>query len=112
KITTGGYGDSRFDDEFTWAAAELLISTGNAAYAEEITVLPADSMEVPSWPQVRLLGYYSLMSHQEKVADLLGDKLDNIKSEFRLFIDNLNSGTDGHIYQTVMGKQREDFVWG
>ena len=31
-VGTGGYGDNKLDDEFSWAATELLIATGKDAY--------------------------------------------------------------------------------
>lgn len=112
KITTGAYGDTQFDDEFTWAAAELLISTGDAAFAESLEIMPPDRLEIPSWPQVRLLGYYSLMRHEGKIAEILGDRLVELKSNIKVFADEMISGVDANIYQTVMGKSIQDFVWG
>jgi len=59
-INTGGYGDSDFRDEFIWAACELYISTGNETYYTAVPILPDSMMPLPSWDNVRLLGYYTL----------------------------------------------------
>ncbi|MFN8531397.1 MAG: glycoside hydrolase family 9 protein [Anaerolineae bacterium] len=67
----GNYDDSRVDDEFYWAAAELFITTGEAQYADFVaaspyyTALPnanggaAGSM---AWGNVSALGTISLIS--------------------------------------------------
>ena len=56
-INTGGYGDSDFSDEFIWAAAELYISTGKESYYTAYPMFPDTLMPLPSWNNVRLLGY-------------------------------------------------------
>lgn len=71
-ITTGGYGDNYFDDEKTWAAAELLIATKNETkYGNHINV--TTQYNVPNWRHVGMLGLYSLYnnrSHIQKHVDI------------------------------------------
>jgi len=65
----GAYGDSTFEDEWYWAAAELFITTGKPAYKAEFEKLPQDK-RIPvnagggtasmSWDQVSALGKISL----------------------------------------------------
>jgi endoglucanase len=65
----GSYGDSSFDDEFYWAAAELYITTGKAEYQKEIegspqhktiTLNAGGGSASMSWDQVAALGKISL----------------------------------------------------
>jgi endoglucanase len=65
-IGTGGYGDNKLDDEFSWAATELLIATGKDAYrARAFDNVPARG-DAPGWADVRQLGWISL-AQQNKV---------------------------------------------
>jgi endoglucanase len=59
-IKTGEYGDTHLDDEFSWAAAELLVTTGKDTYrAAALEDAPVRKTE-PDWAEVRPLGWYSL----------------------------------------------------
>lgn len=111
-ITTGAYGDRDFTDEFAWAAAELLLTTKDAAYGEKIIVLPPSQMLLPSWSQVRLLGYYSLARHENVAAPLLQNKMEAIRENVVRFADALSKGTEQHYLRTVMGKTASDYIWG
>jgi endoglucanase len=59
-VVTGEYGDRDAGDEWIWAAAELYVTTKNDAYYTAVNLFPDDKMPLPSWAQVRLLGYYTL----------------------------------------------------
>jgi endoglucanase len=112
KIMTGTYGDRVFTDEFIWAASELFVTTQNAGFLKNINLMPDESMPVPSWPQVKLLGYYTLI----KNSDMLGDKalkeLPELKKRLLAFADNLIKGADETAYRTVMDKSARNFRWG
>lgn len=59
---SGGYGDGDVSDEFYWAAAELLATTGAAEYRDAVTASPyfrADLRE-PGWPSTATLGTITL----------------------------------------------------
>lgn len=58
-VVTGEYGDSRLTDEHQWAAFELYLATGDTLYYTEAKAISV-SYPVPSWPNVGLLGCYSL----------------------------------------------------
>lgn len=110
-VVTGGYGDRDFKDEFIWAAAELYATTREDAYYTAVKMLPDASMPLPSWGQVRLLGYYTLVrtermlpAHQADVAI--------IKKQLTGFADKLIAGVDKRAYRTVMGGTAGDFIWG
>jgi len=112
KITTGGYGDRDFSDERIWAAAELCIATGNNSYCDAVNMFPDERMPVPSWANVRLMGYYALLSNQNGLSGKAKNDLPMLKTRMIKLADDLITGVDDLAYQTVMGKSRRDFGWG
>ncbi|MBN2193124.1 MAG: glycoside hydrolase family 9 protein [Polyangiaceae bacterium] len=73
----GAYGDSNFDDEWYWAAAELFITTGKPEYKTEFQKLP-HHQRIPvnagggtasmSWDQLSVLGKISLSVVPNKLS--------------------------------------------
>ncbi|RYE19251.1 MAG: cellulase, partial [Sphingobacteriaceae bacterium] len=112
KISTGGYGDASFTDEFIWAAAELTISTGDDSYYNSVDVLADPAMPLPGWSQVKLLGFYSLAQNQNKLTGKAKADLLEIKKRLIAFADQLVSGTDATAYRIVFGKNAREFNWG
>ena len=110
KITTGGYGDAVFTDEFLWAACELTISTGNDQYYQSVNVLADPAMPLPGWSQVKLLGFYALTQNQNKLTGKAKTDLPEIKKRLTAFADGLLKGLSA--YHTVFGKTENDFGWG
>ena len=112
KVTTGAYDDNSFGDEFIWAASELFVTTKQPEYLKAVNLIPDDYMQVPTWSNVRLLGYYTLI----KNAVLLGDKapkqLPGLQQKLLAFADELISGADDNAYETVMDKSARNFNWG
>ena len=47
KISTGGYGDRKFSDEWFWAACELFITTANKKYRETILKFIGEPFRTP-----------------------------------------------------------------
>ncbi|WP_207429158.1 glycoside hydrolase family 9 protein [Pedobacter sp. SYSU D00535] len=109
KINTGGYGDHDFRDEFIWAAAELYTATGDESYLSTVNLFPDTNTPLPSWSQVRLLGYYTLLRSNYKGA---AKARVEAKRLILKFADSLLAGTGQHPYKTVMGKSVRDFNWG
>ncbi len=73
-VTTGGYGDNQFSDDFYWAAAELYISTGKDAYLDylEQNEEPYIHQITNSWKFfVRNMGFHSLLIHGDSQGDLI-----------------------------------------
>lgn len=66
-IHTGGYDDSRFDDEFAWAAAELYVTTGEDRFW---AALKADRTPagVPWWGGVDGLAWTTLAHHRDRLG--------------------------------------------
>jgi endoglucanase len=111
-ITTGGYGDRTFTDEFIWAAAELLVSSGDKQYSSDVNWLPDTEMPIPSWNQVRLLGYYTLVNHENKVGIEMKSTIEEIKKRVLAKADERINAVSTHPYQVVMGVSPKDFIWG
>jgi endoglucanase len=106
-ITTGGYGDNNFTDEFIWAASEMFVTTSDSDYLKNINLLPDDKMPVPAWGQVKLLGYYTLLKNNAGIA-----KLPEIKKRLINAADGLIKGVDDNAYQTSMTLSARHFGWG
>jgi len=112
KITTGGYGDRIFSDEFIWAASELFVTTQNPQYLKDINLIPDNNMPIPTWSQVRLLGYYTLVKNSNSFGENAPKELPELKKRLLALAEDLVHGTDETAYQTVMGKSVRNFNWG
>ncbi len=112
KIMTGGYGDRNFSDEFIWAACELFVTTQQPEYLNAVKLIPDDNMPVPTWSQVRLLGYYTLIKNNGSFGDNAPKELPELKKKLIAFADDLINGADENAYQTVMTKSARHFGWG
>lgn len=111
KITTGGYGDKYFEDEWFWAAVELYATTQNEQYYKMVSERINDRMILPSWGNVGMLGLYTLI-RQEKYLQLHADDINEIKKRLIVFTASLTQGVSENAFQTVMGKTKNDFIWG
>lgn len=111
-ISTGAYGDRRLDDEFIWAACELYITTRSEDYYTAVNLYPDDNMPLPSWAQVRLLGYYSLLRFAEQLPPIAQKDMNTLRDRVIAMADALIEGTNSHYLNTVMGHQKSDYVWG
>ncbi|HEY2580564.1 MAG TPA: glycoside hydrolase family 9 protein [Mucilaginibacter sp.] len=112
KITTGAYSDWNFKDEFIWAASELFVTTQRSEYLKDINLLPDTNMPLPSWSQVRLLGYYTLIKNSELLGKNAPKELPELKKNLLTLADRMISGVDETAYQTVMSKWARYFGWG
>jgi len=110
KITTGGYGDRYFNDEKTWAAAELLIATNNKKYAKYIDL--DMNFSPPFWNSVGSMGLYSLNNNKSivkthintnKVSDIIlnmAQKLldyQMLENPYNVSINHFAWGSNGDI---------------
>lgn len=113
EIVTGGYGDRNFLDEWCWAAAELFITTGEKQYYDNIKVSSTILLQVPSWPNVQTLAYYSLARFKDKLSKgLAKNDIPVVVKKVTELADRLVLDTDKHYLNTVMGKFARDFSWG
>jgi len=111
-INTGGYGDSDFRDEFIWAASELYISTGKESYYNAYPMFPDTLMPLPSWDNVRLLGYYTLARFEKKLTNAAKKDYPVLKDRIIRTAEKLTEGINDRAYMTVIGKSEGDFIWG
>jgi endoglucanase len=111
-ITTGAYGDSDLSDEFVWAACELATTTKDAKYLSHFSIVTADPLKVPSWNQVRLLGYYTLMRKEKELQLLAIPFLKTIREGIVGTANKMIAEADRHDFRIVMGANPKDFVWG
>ncbi len=112
KITTGNYEDGNFKDEFIWAASELFVTTLQAKYIKAVNLMPGNNMPLPSWGQVRLLGYYTLIKNSDLLGGNAPEQLSGLKKRLLNFADDMINGSEETAYQTVMTKSVNNFGWG
>jgi endoglucanase len=111
EVVTGAYGDKSFTDEFIWAAAELYVTTGKDEYYNKLKLPGNDKMQVPSWAQVKMLGYYTL-AQNSSINTSNHPQLQQIKQRLLAYADTLIDGADKNAYKTVMTKSAANFNWG
>jgi endoglucanase len=111
-VSTGGYGDRSFNDEWVWAGAELWATTGEDAYFPSVIKEFKADLSLPSWANVRLLGYYTLLTTNRKWPASQAADLNVQKQKFIRFADEYLPAAAQSAFYTVMGRSKGDFVWG
>jgi endoglucanase len=112
KITTGGYGDNNFADEWFWAACELLLTTNGHKFHAVVESRMGDSLQLPSWNNVYALGCYTLLRFQKKLGDKAGADLMRLRNKILFLADDYLKQINANAFGTVMGQSRRDFIWG
>jgi len=102
-ISTGEYGDQNLNDEWFWAASELMIATQSLEYEKSIQDNNMD-INTPTWNKVNTLGAISLLlngnnaesdSIKTKFLDYINQLLvKENKSPLRIAIDDFNWGSN------------------
>lgn len=111
-VSTGGYGDRSFDDEWFWAATELMATTGDTLYNSMITKEWNRLLILPSWANVRMLGYYTLLRVGNKWTAQHAAEAVALKRKLIQLADWFITPVKESAFYTVMGRQKADFVWG
>jgi len=111
-VTTGGYGDRSFNDEWFWAASELWTTTGEEAYFTPVATELKSNLSLPSWANVRMLGYYTLLKSDKKWPAVPDADINRQKERFLHFADEYLPAVEQSAFHTVMGRSKTDFVWG
>jgi endoglucanase len=112
KITTGAYGDRNFSDEWLWAATELLGTTGKKMYYNTIVKHMSDSVQLPSWSDVRMLGYYTIARLKSSMPAFARGTIDAMAQQVVRFADAYLPRITINAFGTVMGAAKEEFNWG
>jgi endoglucanase len=110
-IVTGAYGDRNFSDEFIWAACELFVTTRDKKYLDGVDISSGE-IALPSWNQVKLLGYYTLIRFEKQLSTEYRDILSPVREKLLKFADELVDGASSSAFQTVMGRTEKDYIWG
>lgn len=107
-IQTGAYGDQSADDEFAWAAAELLVTTGKPAYRTRAFAGAGVKGTEPGWADVGMLGWISLAQHAGRLP--AGVDAAPVRKQLLDVGDRLVERWRASPYRVTMGFK--DFVWG
>lgn len=105
-VKTGEYGDDKLDDEFAWAAAELLAATGKAAYRAAPQAAGSARKTEPDWGDVRALGWITLAGQQQR----LPQDAQAARRELLAAADTLLARWKASPYRLAMAGK--DFIWG
>jgi len=103
-VNTGDYADSGFEDEFTWSAAEMYITTKDSSYYNEINF--DISFGVPGYPTVGSLSLLSLLANKDSLTEIAN--IDLIKSKFLASVSGLKNNIPSSPYR-IPG---DFYYWG
>lgn len=105
-ISTGEYGDFRWNDEMFWAATELYRLTGISQYKEDAERLMPPFFMNSSWGMVNELGLFSWISSND--SEMRNKSLNLLK----IYCDNQIANVDKSDFQSPFGNKKNDFGWG
>ncbi len=111
-ISTGSYGDRHLEDEWFWAASELLATTGQDKYVKGLDSWINHPLTLSSWSDVGMLGYYSLIREQKIFSPAIRQIILELKNRTIHFADSLLMNASSSAFRTSMGGSPKDFVWG
>ncbi len=109
-ITTGEYGDGNVSDEFIWAATELYVTTKADSFLTPHNPFSVQRLDVPAWPNVTALGFYSLLHHADSLTAAA-----NMLAIERELIERADALTNTYRTSPMgvgMGGSVGDFSWG
>jgi endoglucanase len=107
-ILTGTYDDNSADDEFAWAAAELLIATGKDGYLARAAVTGVAERSEPGWANVGMLGWISLAEHRNRLR--AGGDAGPARPQLLAVADTLAARWKASPYRVSM--VRKEMGWG
>jgi endoglucanase len=110
-IVTGAYGDQNLSDEWIWAASELYISTHNLDYWKILEAADLD-YQLPSWSQVKWMGFYSLLRNESSLPQIPQEWLSLLKINLIAAADSYHQAGQVQPYLSPMGANPKDFIWG
>lgn len=108
-MTTGAYGDMDMRDEWYWAAAELLVTTGIKEFRDTVQARMNDAYGLPAWSNVHMLGDYTLLRHPGALPE---GEVQSLRGHLLTMADNYLKLAQSNAFHTVMGTGVRDFIWG
>jgi endoglucanase len=112
EITTGGYGDRYFNDEWLWASAELFLTTKDRTYFDVFNKYITEPVALPSWNNVGMLAYYSMLRFQKVLPSFAENDLKIMKAKVLDMANAYIEKVSVNAFATVMGQTVKDFNWG
>lgn len=112
KITTGGYGDRHFSDEWLWAAAEMYLSSGDKKYFDTVVNHLGDRASLPNWGNVGMLAYYSILRFEKTIPSYTKNAIEQMKEKVIAIADDYINHVPASAFATIMGQTKFDFSWG
>ncbi|MEP6908724.1 MAG: glycoside hydrolase family 9 protein [Pseudoxanthomonas sp.] len=111
-ISTGGYGDRNFNDEWLWAASELYITTKDKNFYEVVSQHMKDNVGLPGWGSVGMMGYYSFLRFNRELPAALKDSVAKMSDLVMSIANGYIEKTSANAFATVMGQSARDYNWG
>jgi len=111
-VTTGGYGDRNFNDEWLWAAAELFLTTREDRFYKVVEDHLKDNVNLPSWGSVGMMAYYSFLHFKDRLPATYSATLTLMKNRIISMADSYIEKAKLNAFHTVMGQSVRDFNWG
>jgi len=112
KITTGGYGDREFKDEWFWAAVELMITTRDRQYEQVVNEGIHTPMSLPGWPNTQMMGNYTLLRYRNLLPGSLQPAIGPLEQQLLAMAGNYVERISSNAFHTVMGGNAREFIWG
>ncbi|SDA43985.1 endoglucanase [Algoriphagus alkaliphilus] len=110
-VVTGAYGDQNLSDEWIWAASEMYISIQGLEYWEILR--EADlKYQLPSWSQVKWLGFYSLIRNEKYIPQIPEAWMSMLKNNLIAMADSIDLAGQRQVFLAPMGADPKDFIWG
>ncbi len=107
-VMTGQYNDSFIRDEFTWAAIEMTLATGDAK--KYISVITKEDFDfaTPAWDSSSVLGVMSALNNPEYKSKFEPELYDFMKDGLVKLADQYLNDYQRSSYATPLAS----FVWG
>ena len=112
KIVTGDYGDKNFNDELFWAAAELFTTTNDITYLKYIQSKEVNTITLPSWNNVDMLGCYTLLRFRKQLPAAANMPIQSITKRLIAIADSMIRNGGNKAFATIFGQSKNDFIWG
>src|SRR5678815_1482560 len=77
-VTTSAYSDGELDDEWMWASTEMFVTSKNRMYFDAMEQNIDDSVSLPSWSNVRMLAYYTMLRYQDNLPKYTADIVEKL----------------------------------